>query len=241
MKKIILAILVLISIIAFQSTSLAEDVGVSDIVFEEETTQSVEHGFLINELSYTIIKLHLTLAGKNIETVNYQGETLATIKRLEELTKTDVVALLNLSTNKEEVLAKYLTECDQELQKWDTISAYMKQEMDILKSDMEACITDKGISDKAYFDAIDRYDQNIMDVSLNVSIKYENCAVENRIQYNAKTSVARKLVFYLWLLQKKYDILFAKQEIVTQNFTIFRDKILPDLNQIDELLKQYTF
>lgn len=241
MKKIILAILVLISIIAFQSTSLAEDVGVSDIVFEEETTQSVEHGFLINELSYTIIKLHLTLAGKNIETVNYQGETLATIKRLEELTKTDVVALLNLSTNKEEVLAKYLTECDQELQKWDTISAYMKQEMDILKSDMEACITDKGISDKAYFDAIDRYDQNIMDVSLNDSIKYENCAVENRIQYNAKTSVARKLVFYLWLLQKKYDILFAKQEIVTQNFTIFRDKILPDLNQIDELLKQYTF
>lgn len=241
MKKIILAILVLISIIAFQSTSLAEDVGVSDIVFEEETTQSVEHGFLINELSYTIIKLHLTLAGKNIETVNYQGETLATIKRLEELTKTDVVALLNLSINKEEVLAKYLTECDQELQKWDTISAYMKQEMDILKSDMEACITDKGISDKAYFDAIDRYDQNIMDVSLNDSIKYENCAVENRIQYNAKTSVARKLVFYLWLLQKKYDILFAKQEIVTQNFTIFRDKILPDLNQIDELLKQYTF
>lgn len=117
MKKIILAILVLISIIAFQSTSLAEDVGVSDIVFEEETTQSVEHGFLINELSYTIIKLHLTLAGKNIETVNYQGETLATIKRLEELTKTDVVALLNLSINKEEVLAKYLTECDQELQK----------------------------------------------------------------------------------------------------------------------------
>lgn len=69
--------------------------------------------------------------------------------------------------------------------------------MDILKSDMEACITDKGISDKVYFDAIDRYDQNIMDVSLNDSIKYENCAVENRIQYNAKTSVARKLVFYL--------------------------------------------
>ena len=69
--------------------------------------------------------------------------------------------------------------------------------MDILKLDMEACITDKGISDKAYFDAIDRYDQNIMDVSLNDSIKYENCAVENRIQYNAKTSVARKLVFYL--------------------------------------------
>jgi len=73
----------------------------------------------------------------------------------------------------------------------------MKKEMKILKSDMESCLTDKNISDKAYFDAIDRYDQNIMEVSIVESITYENCASENRIQYNAKTSIARKLVFYL--------------------------------------------
>lgn len=106
---------------------------------------------------------------------------------------------------------------------------------------MEACIKDKDISDKSYFDAIDRYDQNIMNVSLNESIKYETCATENRIQYNAKTSILRKLVFYLGLLQKKYDILFAKQDILTKNFTVFRDNILPDLNQIDDLLQQYKF
>ena len=73
----------------------------------------------------------------------------------------------------------------------------MKQEMALLKSDMNSCITDKDISDKAYFDAIDRYDQNIMQVSLAESIKFENCASENRINYNAKTSIAQKLVFYL--------------------------------------------
>lgn len=113
--------------------------------------------------------------------------------------------------------------------------------MQILKSDMDACIVDKNTSDKVYFDAIDRYDQDMMEISLNESIKYENCASENRIQYNANTSVARKLVFYLGLLQQKYDVLFAKQEILAQNFTIFRDKILPDLNQIDALLQQYKF
>jgi len=198
MKKIILAVLMFMVIIAFQHTSQAqEDVGVGDVVFDPTVTQNVEHGFFMNELSYTIVKLHLSIAGKDIQTSSYEGETLATIKKLEDLTKTDVIELLDLSANKEEALAKYLTDCDQELRKGDTISAYMKQEMEILKSDMNSCLIEKNISDKAYFDAIDRYDQSIMESSLNESITYENCASENRIQYNAKTSIAQKLVFYL--------------------------------------------
>jgi len=87
------------------------------MLFEENTTEIVEHGFFMNELSYVILKLHLTVAGKDIETANYEGESLATIKRLEELTKTDVIEVLNLSIDKQEALAKYLTECNQELQK----------------------------------------------------------------------------------------------------------------------------
>lgn len=241
MKKIILAALLLMSAVAFQSASQAQEVGVGDIVFEEQNPQRVEHGFLINELSYTAIKLHMLIAGKDIATINYQGETLETIKRLEELTKTDIITTLDLAKDKEAALTKYLTDCDQELQKGDTISAWLKQEMQMLKSDMDNCLKDKDISDKAYFDAIDRYDQSIMDVSLAESITYEKCATENRIQYNAKIGVERKLVFYLGLLQQKYDVLFQKQDILAKNFTIFRDDILPDLNQIDDLLKQYNF
>jgi phage shock protein A len=166
---------------------------------------------------------------------------MATIKRLEELTKIDIIELLNISTDKKDALNRYLNDAQENLLKGDSISAYMKQEMNILKEDMQSCLTEKQISDKEYFDAIDRYDQNIMETSLNSSIMHENCVTEKRIQYNAKASIIQKLVFYLGLLQQKYDILFAKQDILTQNFEIFRDKILPDLNQIDELLKQYTF
>ena len=113
--------------------------------------------------------------------------------------------------------------------------------MQILKQDMQSCINEKSVSDKAYFDAIERYDQKTMETSLTNSITYENCATENRIKYNAKASITQKIVFYLGLLQKKYDVLFAKQDIVTKNFEIFRDKILPDLNEIDTLLQQYKF
>jgi len=241
MKKAIIVALMLGSIIALQTPSQAEEIGIGDVIFEEQNQERMEHGFLINELSYTAVKLHLLVADKDLAQINNQGEVLETIKRLEELTKTDVITILDLAKNKEEALTSYLKNCDEALQKGDTTSAYMRQEMEIIKRDMEGCLKDKEISDTTYFEAIDRYDEKIMDISLTDSIKYENCATENRIQYNAKTSIVRKLVFYLGLLQQKYDILFQKQEIMTKNFTVFRDDILPDLNEINKILQQYDF
>jgi hypothetical protein len=61
--------------------------------------------------------MHLVIAEQNIETANYEGETLATIKRLEELTKTDIIETLNLSINKEVALVNYLNDAYQQLQK----------------------------------------------------------------------------------------------------------------------------
>jgi len=241
MKKIILAVIMCTTIIAFQHTSIAQEVWLGEVIFDDITTENIQQNFLMNELSYTIITMHFRIAKKDIEINDYQWETLATIKKLEELTQTNIIEILDISPNKEEALNKYLNECTQNLQKWDTIAVYMRQEMALLKLDMESCLIDKNISDQAYFDAIERYDQDIMETSLIDSIEYETCATENRIQYNAKTGIARKLVFYLGLLQKKYDLLFAKQEILAKNFEIFRDNILPDLNELDQLLQQYTF
>ncbi len=243
-KKFLIIILAAISTLAIQHSLYAQEtVGLNNVVFEEptNTTTMITHGFLINDFSYIAVKLHLYIAGKNIETINYQGEILDTIKTLEILTKTDVITMLDLSDNKEATLAKYLSECNQALQKGNTLSIYLKQEMNILKMNIDACLQDKNISDKAYFDAVGRYDQHIMEVSLADSITYETCATQNRIKYNAQASIANKLVFYLWLLQKKYDVLVAKQDIVTKNFTVFRDNILNDLNEINNLLQQYKF
>ena len=244
MKKSIVIVCMLFSILLFQNHSEAQwiqkqSVGLGDVIFE--TNNSTGYWLVMNEISYDMVQLHLTIAGKDTKVTNYEGEILTTIQKLEELTKTDIIEVLNIATNKEEALTKYLNDCEQNLQKWDSISTYMNQEMVVLKWDMQSCLTEKNISDKAYFDAINRYDQKIMEASLADSITNENCATENRIQYNAKASIAEKLVFYLGLLQKKYDVLFAKQEILAKNFEIFRDNILPDLNEIDQLLQQYKF
>jgi hypothetical protein len=74
MKKIISIALMAISILAFQNPSHAQEtrVGIGEIIFEESTPEIAEHGFLMNDLSYTIIKMHLTIAEKNIETADYE-------------------------------------------------------------------------------------------------------------------------------------------------------------------------
>lgn len=242
-KKIITTIIIalMISTVAIQHAPHAQEVGVSDILFVETTSPIMIHGFAIDEIGYGAIKLHLLIANKNVQNIEYQGEILQTLKTLEELTKKDVIDMLDIATEKEKTLHEYLIHCFQELQKGESILAYMKQEMNIIKWDMDACLTDKSLSDKEYFNAIEEYDQEMMDKALTDSLRYETCATQNRIAYNAKVTLARKLTFYLWTLQKKYDLLEEKQDIVANNFTVFRDNILPDLNQIDELLKQYDF
>lgn len=198
MKKIILTAIVAITMIAFQQTSQAEDVGIGEVIFEEPTlTESVEHGFFMNEIGYEIIKIHMLIAQKDLETIDYEGEALKTIKTLEDLTKTDIIELLNLSIDKEETLTDYLVACDQNLQKGDAISSYIQQEMVLLKADMESCIKEKNLSNTTYFQAIDVYDQATMDVSHSDAVKYETCVVENRIEYNVQASIVRKMVFYL--------------------------------------------
>ena len=118
MKKIILAVLMFMVIIAFQNTSQAQqEVGIGEVIFADTADTITPQGFLINELSYDAVKLHLSIAEKNIDEKNYEGEVLATVKKLEELTKTDIIEVLNVSVNKEQALTQYLTDCDQQLQK----------------------------------------------------------------------------------------------------------------------------
>lgn len=246
MKKIIVIIIILMGILAIQyspntaKAQIPEEIGVGEIIFEEKSTIP-EFMFLTNDIGYTLIKLHLSIADKNLDQANYQWEALATIKKLEELTKKDIIETLYLAKDKKETLLAYLKECQNTLQKWDAIATYMKQEMNMIKGDMEICITQKNIYDKEYFDAIEKYDQQRMEETLAESIVYEKCAIENRIQYNAKGELVKKIVFYLGMLQKKYDMLFEKQDIVAKEFNIFQENILPDLNEIDKVLKQYDF
>jgi len=118
MNKIMIVILVSAILLACKSSETqAQEVEVGDIIFGEATTSIVGKDFLMNELSYNITTLHIHIAGKNMGTGNDESEALSTTKKLEELTKTDIIETLTISENKQEALAKYLSDSYQQLQK----------------------------------------------------------------------------------------------------------------------------
>ncbi len=243
-KKIGIIATILSTILYIWPTTKAQipqEIGIGEILFETENGIQITHSVTSNDIGYTLIALHLMIADRNIYHGEYQSETLETIKKLEELTRQDIIETLYVAEDKHIALSAYLSDCQKWLQKWDTIVTYMKQDMNIIKNNMESCITQKNIYDREYFEAMEIYDQKTMESALENAIVEEKCAIEQRIQYNAKAEISRKLVFYLGMLQKKYDMLFEKQEIVAKEFDIFKNKLLPDLNEINKTLQQYDF
>ena len=119
--------------------------------------------------------------------------------------------------------------------------SFLKQELALLQLDMKACLVDKTIADKAYFDSVNSYDQSGSQQAVQTSIASDTCASENRIQSNAKTYLLDKIVFFTSILQQKYNLLFNEQDTLINHFDVMSDTMLQKLNLINETLKSYQF
>ena len=139
------------------------------------------------------------------------------------------------------MLTEYLTQSSTTLQKGDTLISFLKQELALLQLDMRACLVDKSISDQAYFDSVNIYDQSGSQQAIQTSIASDTCASQNRIQSNAKTYLLEKIVFFTSVLQQKYNLLFNNQDTIVNHFDVISDSMLQKLNLINETLKTYQF
>jgi hypothetical protein len=193
---------------------------------------------MLNNLSFEAIKIHLNLA-EIVSDINPEDDVLVTLKATEEFVKTDIIEALSLSDNKQAALQEYLTQAQEYLEKGMSIITFMGQELSLIKLDMNSCAIDKTNTDKLYFDSVNNYDQKNSEQALQESIKNDACASQKRIQYNAKVYLLDKLTFYQGLLQEKYDLISAKQDILISHFDVINDNVLVQLQTINDTLKQY--
>lgn len=239
MKKIIW----IIAIIALSATAFAQDIGIGDIIYEDGSqtkTTTITENILPNNIAFETIKIHLRLTQLTSQ-INPEEESLATLKELQNLSKTDVIAWLSIATDKRQMLSDYLNQSNTAIQKGSTLISFLRQEISFLQLDMNACLVDKSIADKEYFDSINMYDQASSEKALATSIASDNCASQNRIQYNAKVYLLERIVFFTSILQQKYDLLFNEQETLINHFDVISDNMLQKLNLINDTLKQYQF
>ncbi len=219
----------------------AQGIGITNIIYQngapaENNIQSI----LPNNIAFETVKLHLGLT-RLTSSINPEEESLATLKELENLSKTDVIGWLTIATDKQKMLTEYLTQSSTTLQKGDTLISFLKQELALLQLDMRACLVDKSISDQAYFDSVNIYDQSGSQQAIQTSIASDTCASQNRIQSNAKTYLLEKIVFFTSVLQQKYNLLFNNQDTIVNHFDVISDSMLQKLNLINETLKTYQF
>lgn len=239
MKKLIS----IISLLILAGAVSAQTVSVDTIIYQDGSAavnaQNMQT-ILPNNIAFETIKIHLRLANQTND-INPEEDSLATLKQLQELTQTDVIEWLSMATDKQKMLSDYLGQSNIALEKWDTLISFLKQELALLQLDMKACLVDKTIADKAYFDSVNSYDQSGSQQAIQTSIANDTCASENRIQLNAKTYLLNKIVFFTSVLQQKYNLLFKEQDTLISHFNVISDTMLQKLNTINETLKSYQF
>ncbi|MEI7563079.1 MAG: hypothetical protein WCJ39_05370 [bacterium] len=245
MKKNIYTLLSIFATIASTCTIPAhgQTVGVGEVIYSSPQNESLT-GEVQQKTSYMIsiqaIHQHLFLANISQE-IPQQGSLLLHLKTVDLLVQTDILQDMEVSTDKQDTLQKYLQECEKAINESQIDISYLEQTLPLLKIDMNTCISNKNAADTQYFKSINRYDSQESDLVLQQSIANDRCASEKRIQYNAKSYLLSKLSFYTSTLQAKQKLLSDEQDMIINHLESIKTDILQKLTDINAMLQSYTF
>lgn len=164
------------------------------------------------------------------------------LQHLKDVSTYNVLDLLDSEIDKRRVMDRYLATLDSAILRSDFVSSVLKEEMAVLNADMNYCLSSKKESDANYVDSVnDVYERQMMDQSLQDSIKYSTCAAEKRVQYNAKKVVLDKLVLYSDILVMKYNYLSKNNDTIVDHYDLIRSDLLENLLSIKRMLEKYGY
>lgn len=152
----------------------------------------------------------------------------------------DIVALLDQAVDKSVVVSDYLADTRALLDRVATQSEYTSARLNLLTDLMKACLTDKEIADRSFFDAINANDDEAAALWLDASLRASVCATEYRVQLNALKVQDDKLTFYVTILQKKYDYIDTQKEYIEKYYSILRPDLLEELTAIAASLQSFV-
>jgi len=226
MKKQI--ILITILFLGISSSSIA-DYGNKTIIYENKNKKTNTNKTYITDLSYKSIQTQLVI-GRWILNIEQNDDKLETLKELENLATSNIVKNIELSQNRENELEIYLKKSNNILIKSSFIIWNIKQELLLLKEELDDCITEKKISDKNYYNALQTYSKKTMEEAILNSQKYGLCATTKRILFNADREVLERLEYYYLILSKKSSYLSNKEWLIIKHFDLIKNNIIEELN-----------
>lgn len=153
---------------------------------------------------------------------------------------TDVIALLDQSTDKQSVLDSYIVATDLLLRdaEWQLETTFLR--LWVLREAMRQCLLDKDIADRAFFDAVTLNDDLAARSAVENSSRASVCATDYRVQLNALQAQYDKLSFYVAVLEKKYNYILDKRDNIVQYFFVLKSDLLNDLTKIAAELQSFV-
>jgi len=152
----------------------------------------------------------------------------------------DIVAVLDQSPNKSEVIQIYLDSTHELLVRAYTELDRAALRINVFRGLMESCLIDKNLADSLFFDAVHNNDDIQAQINLEDSLRASGCATDYRVQLNALQTQYNKLLFYVTILQDKYNYIDTHRINIEQYFFVLKPELLRDLTAIASQLQSFV-
>ena len=225
MKRHLLGVIVSIS----GGVWIALAYGVQTIIYEKPQNTSDESTSYPSTTSYQLIRGQITV-GLGGEIKEAAESPIDVLQDLEAHTLINIIQHLDMSEEKAQDLENYLKKSKTLLLESDFVISNMQQELLILNTEINDCLTEKNIADQQYFRSLQNHDKNTLAEALEQSQEYGQCAEIKRIELNAQNEILKRLKYYNLVLSQKFDYLSAKESLIIQDFDSIKDDIVEELD-----------
>lgn len=139
------------------------------------------------------------------------------LREISQYSDFDILSYIKSSIDTEHSLQYVLDHLFQLIGTTDMAITNLDRNMSILSQQKKDCDSSKALSDKDYVLALKDFNSSNMEKYLSMSIEYEHCSSDARINYNAYNKLKQQLAYYCDILKMKYDYFLEHKYDIVQN------------------------
>ncbi len=206
MKKIIVSIILMVfSVTMLFATAENIDQNINSSVHNSDNSDIVQKIELSDYYGMTslLVNLHLEL-GRGVADEKWIFYVVDLLNQMKYYSDLNIIDYLWYSFDIRNSLDALIFEMSDILDKSMTAKIELWNNLISLIQEKEDCDLSKKLSDKNFALALKDFDSKNMEINLNKSLEYEECAWEARIYYNVQDKILNKLEFYFEILDNKY-------------------------------------
>lgn len=195
--------------------------------------------YLLDDTAIYTFFANLEYWNSNYRTYDILLDSISEIKSSENIANIDIIWLLESSPNKIVVYESHYNQVQNQIDIMNNLLDSVKEIVDEKKVESQSCETLKTNSDTQFFMWVKNNDIDILVDWLEWSLESWPCYIENRIKSRAYAIVYNKMVFYRNILERKHDLLMNNQDQILQNYQLFKNNVLSELQDINSQIIDY--